>query len=56
MRALRPDGRIHPLGALGGLFARPSETWDFARLACDGGAAFAALRRVALLGPSFGLV
>ncbi len=56
MRALGPDGRTHPLKALGALLANPAEAWDFALLARDGRAAFAALRRVALLGPGFGLV
>ncbi len=54
MRALGPDGRIHALKALGGLLARPAEAWDFALVARDGWAAFAALRRVALLGSGFG--
>ncbi len=56
MRALRTDGRLNPLGALGGLVAKPWEAWDFARLAWDGRAAFAALRRVASLGAGFGIV
>ncbi len=54
--ALGPDGRTHPLKALRALLARPAEVWDFALLARDGRAAFAALRRVALLGPRFGLI
>ncbi len=56
MRALGPDGRTHPLRALGGLFARPWEAREFALLARDGRAAFAALRRVALSGPGIGWV
>ncbi len=56
MRALGPDGRIHPLKALRALLASPAEIGDFALLARDGRAAYAALRRVALLGPGFGLV
>ncbi len=51
LRALGPDGRTHPLRALGGLVARPWEAWEFVLLARDGRAAFAALRRVALSGP-----
>ncbi len=54
--ALGADGRTHPLKALRALLARPAEVWDFALLARDGRAAFAALRRVALLGPRFGLI
>ncbi len=56
MRALGPDGRTHLLKALRALLASPAEIWDFALLARDGRAAFAALRRVALLVPGFGLV
>ncbi len=56
IRALGPDGQTYPLKALRALLARPSEIWEFALLARDGRAAFAALRRVALLGPGFGLV
>ncbi len=56
IRVLGPDGRTHPLKALRALLTNPAEIWDFALLARDGRAAFAALRRVALLGPGFGLV
>ncbi len=56
MRALGPDGRIHPLKALRALLASPAEIGDFALLARDCRAAFDALRRVALLCPGFGLV
>ena len=56
MRALGPDGRTHPLKALRALLASPADIWEFALLARDGRAAFAALRRVASLGPHFGFV
>ena len=56
LRALDAEGRIRPLGAVRGLLASPSEIWAFARVALDGRAAFAALRRVASLGLAFGLV
>lgn len=56
MRAMGPDGQTHPLKALRALLESPSEIWNFALLARDGRAAFAALRRVALLGPDFGFV
>ena len=56
MRALGPDGRTHPLKALRALLASPAEIWEFALVARDGRAAFAALRRVALLVPGFGLI
>ena len=56
LRALDAEGRIRPFGAVRGLLASPSEIWAFARVALDGRAAFAALRRVASLGPAFGLV
>ena len=56
IRAMGPDGRTHPLKALLALLANPSEIGDFVKLARDGQAAFAALRRVASLGSGFGLV
>ncbi len=56
IRALGPDGRTHPLRALGGLLARPWEAWEFAALARDSRAAFAALRRVAVPGTGLGPV
>lgn len=56
LRALSTDGRILPFAALAVLVMSPADLVTLALLARDGRTAFAALRRVALLVPGFGLV
>ncbi len=56
LRALGADGRIVPLLALVTLMMDLGSLAELVLVARDGRAAFAALRRVALLGPGFGLV